>query len=181
MTMTSTQYKYYHWLMDIVGHAKAEAYSYLIRVLHDTPYTYISHSDSNRYYDGIDLRYRYGQYHEMSDPEVAASLDISPCSMLEMMVALALRLEEQFLTDPERGDRTALWFWNMIASLGLSGMTNSNFNRAYIDKTIYSLLHRGYRPNGLGSLFMVPNNGSIVERFDIWEQAMIWCNYCSNQ
>lgn len=55
-----------------------------------------------------------------------ALLDQYECSVLEVMIALALRMEEETMASSEFGDRTNQWFWYMIVSLGLSGMTDSN-------------------------------------------------------
>lgn len=38
---------------------------------------------------------------------------------LEMIIALAIRLEEHIMDDPDIGNRTGQWFWDMIVSLGL--------------------------------------------------------------
>lgn len=50
---------------------------------------------------------------------IASYLDNRPCSVLEMIIALAIRLEEHIMDDPDIGNRTGQWFWDMIVSLGL--------------------------------------------------------------
>jgi len=47
--------------------------------------------DGNRAEDGIDLRYRFGYEKEYEGSTIASYLDNSPCSVLEMLIALAFR------------------------------------------------------------------------------------------
>lgn len=94
-------------------------------------FTYTIALDGNRYDDGIDLRYRFGNEQGYRDNMIASYLDNRPCSVLEMIIALAIRLEEHIMDDPDIGNRTGQWFWDMIVSLGLGSMDDSKFDKAY--------------------------------------------------
>ena len=39
------------------------------------------------------------------------------CSVLEMMVALAICCEETYMDNPNIGNRTGQWFWNMVKNI----------------------------------------------------------------
>ena len=59
---------------------------------------------------------------------------IRPCSVLEMMIALSMRCEEQIMDDPDIGNRTGQWFWDMIDNLGLGEHERLKFDGRYVDE-----------------------------------------------
>ena len=93
------------------------------------------------------------------------------CSVLEMMIALAIRLEEHIMHDPDIGDRTAMWFWGMLDSMGLSEMDDSEFNLAYVEAVVQRFLDRDYRPDGKGGLFTIEECKYDLRKVEIWYQA----------
>ena len=95
-----------------------------------------------------------------------------PCSVLEMMIAMAYRGEEQIMDDYNYGDRTGQWFWNMLSSLGLSKMSDLYFDEAYVSDIINRFLNREYEPNGKGGLFTIENTEYDLREVDIWTQFM---------
>ena len=94
----------------------------------------------------------------------------APCSVLEMMVALAIRCEETIMDNPAYGDRTAQWFWGMIRTLGLYSMTDDRFDQEYVDMVIDRFLNRDYEPNGEGGLFKINNCKYDLRKIEIWYQ-----------
>ena len=99
-----------------------------------------------------------------------------PCSVLEMMVALAMSCEN-IMNDPQIGDRTGQWFWNMIISLGLGSMTDIRFDKEYCLEVIYRFLDREYEPDGKGGLFTIRNCDTDLRNVGIWYQT---CWYLNN-
>jgi len=75
------------------------SYQKLLRHLHNIDFQYMLPMDGNRAEDGIDLRYRFGYEKEYEGSTIASYLDNSPCSVLEMLIALAFRCEEHIMTD----------------------------------------------------------------------------------
>ncbi len=108
---------------------------------------------------------------------ISKYLDCRPCSVLEMMIALAIRLEEHIMDDPEVGNRTGQWFWNMIVNLGLGSMNDSRFNKLYVQNIIHKFLEREYQPNGKGGLFTIEDCRYDLREIEIWYQA---CWYLDN-
>ena len=163
--------RYFEWMYQLVvdNRYSNKSYRKLFSRLHDTEFTYTIPMDGNRAEDGIDLRYRFGREQNYSDPMIASLLDNRPCSILEMMTALAIRCEENLMDNPEAGDRTGLWFWDMLDSLGLGTMDDSRFSRSYTDKVLHRFLERKYARNGDGGLFTV-NNGHDMRTTEIWYQ-----------
>ena len=163
--------EYFEWMYDTVcgdRFSKNISYRKLLMHLHDIEFTYIIQRDRNRAEDGIDLRHRFASDHpDIYDPE--RYLD-GPCSVLEMMVALAIRCEESIMDNPNLGDRTGQWFWGMITNLGLGDMVDKRFNRVYVDMVISRLLKREYEPNGKGGLFTIRNCKRDLRHVEIWYQ-----------
>lgn len=162
--------EYFEWLADIVCHDRfAEGISYkkLLTHLHRREFTYTMKQDKNRAEDGIKLRRRFFLSSGLDDD--SEYLD-GPCSVFEMMIALAIRCEETIMDDPRFGDRTGHWFWSMVVNLGLGGMTDDNYDRKAVDKAIDILLSRSYEPNGEGGLFKIRNCKQDLRKVEIWHQ-----------
>lgn len=167
--------EYFKWMCDLVlskSYSSKLTYNQLMMELHNIRFTYILDLDGNRYADGINLRYIFGYKVGYSDKVIKKELDLGPCSVLEMMVALAYRIEDQIMDDYDYGDRTGQWFWNMIVSLGLGHMSDYNFDKRYVDDIIFRFLDRDYEPNGAGGLFTLEHPKYDLRNEEIWYQAM---------
>lgn len=158
------------WYQFVCGERFSEEISYrkLLTKLHNTEFTYFVPNDDNRADDGIQLRRKFAG----SDEEVLGYLD-GPCSVFEMMVALAIRCETTIMDDPKVGDRTGQWFWGMIRNLGLSTMYDDNYDEEIVEKVIERLLKREYEADGAGGLFTVRNCDHDLRKMEIWAQ-MNW-------
>ena len=170
MIINKIQDEYFNWMFQLVN--APDPYSYLLMHLNKIPFQYTLLRDGNREADGIDLRYRFGQERGYDNRLIASHLDVRPCTVLEMMTALALRCEEHIMSDDEIGNRTGRWFWEMIDNLGLESMYDDNFDKVYADKIIYRFLNREYEPNGDGGLFTVHNRNVDLRKVEIWYQLM---------
>lgn len=169
--------QYFEWLYNYVCKGRVNdkvSYRKLFMLLHNTEFTFYIREDFNRARDGIDLRYRFANV--INDNHVIDILD-EPCSVLEMILALAIRTEETIMDDPRYGDRTNQWFWGMISTLELSYMTDDNFDRDKANKKIYNFLERQYSPDGKGGLFYIRNCNEDLTQVDIWSQL---CWYLDN-
>ena len=165
--------RYFEWLCSIVcDDRKSEYISFrkLLMRLHDIEFRYSIPMDQNRAEDGIDLRYRFALRHNECSPEIIMNVLDGPCSVLEMMIALAIRCEENIMDDPHRGDRTGQWFWGMIVNLGLGAMTDKIFDKQVVDNAIQRLLDRTYEPNGKGGLFTIYKCPKDLRMVEIWYQ-----------
>lgn len=169
--------EYFNWMYQMVCDERySTKYRKLLSHLYDTEFTYSIGMDGNRAEDGIDLRYRFGDSHNYSQPIIANYLDDRPCSVLEMMIALSIRCEEHIMEDPDIGDRTGQWFWNMIVSLGLGSMTDARYDEAHVDEVIQRFLNREYKPNGEGGLFTVEHGQGDMRSIEIWYQMHLYLN-----
>lgn len=156
---------YVRWLCSKVG--LPDFYSRLADKLHSRVFVWTVHNDANRAADGISLRGRY-----IDETGVGATEEIfmHPCTVLEMMVALACRMETDIMFDPEFGDRTHQWFWIMIENLGLDGMDDDHFDDENVNHILNVLLNRTYFMNGSGGLFPLKRPKHNQRRVEIWYQ-----------
>jgi hypothetical protein len=172
-TLDILRNQYFEWLCKTVREdKKSEAISFrkLLMHLHTIEFRYLILRDQNRAEDGVDLRYRFAVTRNERNPEPIVDVLDGPCSVLEMMVALAVRCEENIMDDPSRGDRTGQWFWGMITNLGLGGMTDRVFDKKIVDEVITRLLDREYEPNGTGGLFTIRRCTRDLREVEIWYQ-----------
>ena len=162
--------EYFEWLCELIDSkrfSKKVSYRKLLIHLHNIEFTWFISRDDNRADDGIQLRRRFALYRD--DMAVIDYIQ-GPCSVLEMMVALAVRCEEWIMDNTQMGDRTGQWFWGMVNNLGLSPMRDSGFDRDYVDDAIARLLNREYEPDGRGGLFTVKHCEYDMRTVEIWTQ-----------
>lgn len=174
MTQDELNDAYFNWMYQLVyggRYSKRLSYRKLLYLLHDIEFTYTISMDGNRYEDGIDLRYRFGYEKRYEGAMIAEYLDNRPCSVLEMLIALSIRLEEHIMDDPEAGDRTGQWFWNMITNLGLGIMDDAKFDKSRAADIVQRFLNRDYERNGKGGLFTVEHCRYDLRDVEIWYQA----------
>lgn len=140
--------------------------------MHHREFCYSIDLDGNRASDGVDLRYRFGDDNGYLQAVIADILDVRGSSILEMMVALCIRCEESIMDDPDIGNRTTKWFFDMIDSLGLSDMTDENFDEDRVNYILDVFLDREYEPNGKGGLFTLKHPRHDMRNAEIWYQCM---------
>lgn len=170
---------YVEWLLSkVCSRDTAVDYSTLFSMLYQTPINLenMKELDSNRYQDGRMLRFRFENHHGndilgMVSQDDVRRFEDRPCSMLEMIVGLALRMEEQIMGNLRYGDRTGQWFWEMLTNLGVGYMTNSRFNVIEYRRCVSNFMNYAYDPDGKGCLFRSEHK-SMAEMtdLDIWYQ-----------
>lgn len=161
---------YFDWLKDIAcgdRTNKKRSYSKLLDKLHSVRFIYSLPRDYDREADGISMRWTY--YVRHGREYYPKSMGDS-CSMLEMMVGLAMSME-YIMDDPEYGDRTSQWFFGMVTALGLGSQYNSRYDEDVVDACLYRFFNRDYDPNGSGGLFRVVNSTEDMRELEIWVQA----------
>ena len=161
---------YFEWLYNYVCKGRVNSnisYKKLFMLLHDIDFDFYMYNDLERARDGVDLRYRFAM--TINDEQVMDILD-GPCSVLEMMVALAIRCEETIMDDTRYGDRTSQWFWRMMTNLGIGYMTDEEYVKELAVKKIYDFLERKYSPDGKGGLFYIKDCEEDLTTVEIWSQ-----------
>lgn len=149
------------------------SYAKLMDCLYSLEFIALYPNDRNRCQDGIEMRFRFAEvfgqgiytYHDVYN-----YLINNHCSVLEMMIALARRCEDHIMGDPDIGDRSGVWFFEMVRTLHLDQMTDENFDISYVEQVVKNLIEHNYARNGDGGLFSVRNQEIDMPRAEIWHQ-----------
>lgn len=165
------RFEYFDWLCGIVGYNVT--YQKLLYLLFSINFIPNIARDENRAGDGINLRYRFACERNYSYSEVSDAIDNRDCSLLEMMIALALRCEENIMYDQDYGDRTGQWFWDMVDNLGLSSFDDYHWDEYYAKEICNDFNNANYSPDGKGGLFYIPGCDKDLRSIEIWYQ-MCW-------
>lgn len=177
---------YYWWMLEIPSgrdHIRASDipnWQKLFRKLDSVIFVSHNEDDDNRVEDALDLRAQWYIDVNHIDPWREYEFDKTKWgepTVLEIMTALAIRMEESIMGDEAYGDRTGQWFWNMIVSLGLGGLTDHFFDESYVDNILQRFMNREYEPNGKGSLFTVFGRNDMRD-LSIWQEM---CEYLNAQ
>lgn len=170
--MNKVEREYFEWMYRIVTRnrfSKGHGFRMLLTCLNSIDYYWTISDDSNRAADGEEgLRWKFAY---VTHTSIEHELD-EPCSVLEMILAMAYRCEE-IMDDAGIGDRTVQWFWTMISNLGLNGMTDSRFDERYVREVVDRFLRREFEPDGHGSLFVVRDSPADMRDVPMWT-SMLW-------
>ena len=190
MTTYKEWVEYEHWLYEYLHagvYGNYRNYQNLLHRLFVTPYVPYAEDDNNRVGDGVHVRFIYGNASDLYKKYVCQQIDAPPaprnvdfytesadrfCSVLEMMVGLAYRINDLYF-DPDT-DRVYMWFWLMIESLGLKKFTDDNFDGIQenndVDNILNVFMHNTYDVHtGAGSLFPILDNYR-PRMIPIWRQ-----------
>lgn len=179
MTDVELEHLYFEWLYRLVCDDRyggdRSSYRRLLTYLHNEPFHYEDKPmhDEARAYDGIDMRYEFGYEIHADDRLIASVLDVRPCSMLEMMIALCYRCES-IAADNRKGDRLGQWFWFMLHSLGLAGMNDREFDERLARDILDRFARNDYAKNGEGGLFTLRDCSEDLRTKELWWQM---CHY----
>ena len=167
---------YFSWLVNKVQ--IDDMHWCLMRRLHQKDFFWlesVSH-DANREQDGMDLREDFADDSEWRKEDILEAL-AGPCSVLEMLVALAMRIERDIMYTPDDGDRTGEWFKLMLDNMKLLPMTDTDYFQPYVDQILEDIMSRHYKKNSKGSIFPVKNTqGKDWRNTEIWMQMMAYFN-----
>ena len=166
---------YFQWLCDLVQIDKVDkSYWLLANDLHATSFYSIVEMDENRAADGMELRDIYENELGLKYPLMSER----DCSVLEMMIALAMKMDYQTAgidpDIPDTGNGTIYWFWDMIDNLGLLGFDDDSYYALGGPKKVHDilekLLKRRYTNTGIGGLFPLIHCNRDQRSVDLWYQ-----------
>lgn len=160
---------YFVWLCELVDDRYAPySYDILLLDLAKTTFEILIPNDMNRCMDGVNLRYEYAA----ENPEFfEKDLSREPCSLLEMFVALARRMNYELSgNEPDEHDRTPRYFWEMIANLGLDVYDDAHYSTEDVREIIRIFLNRDYAYSGKGGLFPLRWPDRDQRDVELWYQ-----------
>ena len=164
----------------------AENYAILFDVLYDVEFEWDRDKvmmDMNRESEGRYLRRRFVDESGMQPPD--GYLDW-PASFLEVLIALAYKVDDQIMYMPGNGTGPADWFWEWMDNAGLSYYNDHNMmagNRVafmmVLERT-EMIMQRRYGPDGKGGLFPLREPGCDQRTEEMWFQADAYMgeNHC---
>ena len=165
------QKRYLQWLYNFIGNYSG--YTKLLEYLYQVDYIWIIPMDENRANDGLNLRNRFCDLYHLDGSQLENIFGSKPCSMLEMMIALSIRIEDDFM-GTENSNNIPRWFWSMIHSLGLQFNRDEHFSQEKADSIILQFIEHRYSSDGRGSLFYVPMRNVDFRNLQIWDQMNQW-------
>ena len=157
---------YFDWLYFQV--VKNGSYRKLLSMLHNMEFRYSVDYDENRAADGVNLRWYYVD--DGGDDRILSWKE--PCTVLEMLVALAMQMEIT-MEDPDVDYSMYHWFWMFMSNLDLINMTDDNYDKTYIYGRVSMFMDRTYDPDGFGNIICIPNIKEDLRDVEIWCQ-MCW-------
>lgn len=171
--------EYLWWLYELINPISGDTkYTCLINTLHKIEFFSIVERDDNRGGDGQKLREEFLSGDGSVYPENRHACIDGPCSVLEMLIALARRFESQAQESEETEANIVRWFWLFIQNLGLTPATDDVwFEELWKDKVtdaIGRLLTREYKKNGVGGLFPLRDSQYDQRNREIYYQM---CDY----
>ena len=167
---------YFDFLWNLVGRKKE--YGRLLLYLHETEFYSLVPNDDNRGVDGEQLRNHYfDEVGPTRPPSLPNDIPDGPCTVLEMIIGVAFRLEFELLGG--QYERPAAdWFWVLIDNLGLTGYTDQKMGYGIyileVKAAVECLLERRYLEDGDGGLFPLKRPIKDQRRVEIWYQMSAW-------
>lgn len=161
---------YFDWLVDLIyaDDYTRNCYQKVLSLLYSRPFIWSIDNDENRANDGLILRDTY--VNDTHNPITK----FGPCSVLEMMIGLACRCEDYIMHDPDEGDRTYMWFWEMMDNLGLTDQDDYCFDEDISNKIIDRFLCRKYLKSGKGGPFFVAHCKEDMTKIELWYQLNLY-------
>lgn len=169
--------QYFVWLYSQVGSVderdRSKRYLTLLRYMHRKPFIWTIAKDGNRAEAGKELRQMFLSATGTRIMARDRSWLAMDCSFLEMMIALAYKLEF------DGGGTRAGWFWIMIGNLGLTECTDANPpEEIVINHVLDAVMNRDYAPNGAGGLFPLRDPTEDQRGVELWNQLEAYLLEC---
>lgn len=160
--------KYRGWLFELIMVPERMDYFLVLNTLVEKSFYWDGHfNDDNRAADGFELREEFADDTYYLDAE-------RPCSMLEVMIGLARRMDA-ILSDA--GDeQVSRWFWEMFDNLGLGNFPDDNYDADAVSDLIEGWLDRRYNRNGKPGLYPLKHAEVDQRKVEIWAQMSAYIN-----
>ena len=170
--------EYYNWLRDMTQNRYHKGdYDLLLRQLHSKAFRWHVPNDHNRAHEGRQLRDGFCYEHGYNFNVRAVVLDEMEVSMLEVILALAIRCESM-MTGVDKNYTVSQWFWILLGNVELEKFVSSRYDdlggEAKVDSILNIIIERKYNRFGNGGLFPLKNPKKDQRKVEIWYQM---CNY----
>lgn len=178
--------EYFKYLYKIVRPLPRTYYK-LCQELHNKKFRWFIRNDDNRCEDGLRLRELYIEEQNLDEDHLEVQgFAKGDCTLFEVMVALAQRMDYELSGLIQPGNRTNKYFFEMLKNLKLDEFTDSKLilgdgidpiSECQIEEILENLLDRTYGYDGEGSLFPLKFRGpQDMAKVEIWYQMMLYIN-----
>lgn len=175
--------EYFSWLYSKVK-KQQRTYVKLSKFLHTIPFRWTVPNDVNRCEDGLNLRENFLTESHLDESHLTVKYFMkAPCTVFELLVALAGRLDFIMYELDDQESREPRWYREMLMNLRLAEYTD-NYNTSdrfdemteqKIYKVIEVFMDRTYDFNGTGGLFPMKMRPKKDQRkVEIWYQMMLY-------
>lgn len=123
------------------------------------PFTVIIPFDQNRVLDAKALRDGYGLYN-------------GPISVLEVLIALAIRMDREFVGYPG-SPNPQIMFWEFLSNLGLTRFDDTHYystEQIKVSTIVKRFVNRLYDQNGVGGIFPLHRTDRDQRQLELWSQ-----------
>jgi hypothetical protein len=166
---------YFSWLCRPIQ-VEDRDFSMLFAKLHAIEFTWFVPNDDNRISDGEKLRENFIEAANLGLYELSI-LHSFPCSFLELMIGLSLRMDD-IMGDLNESDNINGWFWELIENMGLCNYSNENFHSLMGHMVIWDkaqlIISRGYGRKGDGGLFPLQQPRQDQRKVELWYQMNLY-------
>ena len=164
--------EYLKWLIESIDpdHAVGDYYQPVYNELYllDFRWTKRFPDDESRAADGIWLRRIFAEENGLEASDIG--IDWKPCSCLEMLVAIARRIEYEILAWPGE-ENVPKWFWMFMENLDIDPGQRRIVDLNYVDIQIDNWLDRHINRDGAGGIFVIHNTRFLdMRKLSIWNQ-----------
>lgn len=160
---SSIELGYFNWLIEKIK--PYDNHLCVLKYLFEKDFLYFVANDDNRATDGIELREKYSDETGIPHPKEGE------CSVLEALISLALRCENEILWGYfDSNDHTSEYFWMMLDNLGLCAFEDADYDEDCTDEIVDRFLYRRYCKNGYGGLFPLNNPPGDQRKTELWYQ-----------
>jgi hypothetical protein len=171
--------EYFKWLYRQIDKERG-SFRKLCWILYNKPFRWHVPNDDNRAQDGLELRQLFMEENNLDETHIEVKYFLKgECTIFEMLVGLARRIDYQTIDLQTPAIQTAKWFWKLIENLQLDSFRDSTLfdlgSEETIEYIIEKMLDRTYDFNGIGSLFpMKRKPPKDMRKVEIWYQLMLW-------
>ena len=141
----------------------------LLRHLYNVDFYSNIRNDDNRAEDGKKLREIFQD--NRKGERISSSIFGKPCTVLEMLIGLSFRMENELEHGPNRKDACEC-FWILLKNLNIDWCNDIEYyyTNNSIERNINDLLERSYCRNGQGGLFPLERTTKDQRDVEIWYQ-----------
>lgn len=163
-------HQYGDWLIHrlLKMHTVAD-YHRLFETLHKVEFVILIPRDLNRALDGMRLRDQFRHENDIPDN----LFEGKKCSVLEMLTALAIRIDDEYIGNPSEPNPGYIFF-TMLRNLGLDRYPDYRYDEKEVVQILNRWIDREFDDAGHGSIFPLETPFAQQTKVEIWSQMQAY-------